>query len=382
MSSSLHRRNVYLREDMDVNKRVNKIGLGGFSFIKGIAILVIIFGHISREFDMSQLTWFRPVFAVLGFLKTPFIPLFFIISGYGFKVNSVRKMLKKTIKALMVPYIFVMIGFCIFQPLVAYVRTQDWSYSVNAGITWGFAFLLGLPEPGKVILGYKLANCSIVWFILALFWAHNILNLILKKKQVVVQGILVVVCALLGYFLCVYEVTYFCIPQGLIATSYFYVGYLLKKHKMLERGLTHKWMYAAWAAIAALYASWGYFDLCYGEFKFFPVDYLAVNFLALLLLKIGIYVGECDGKILDIIKEVGIYSYWVICIHSVEQKCIPWKRLALFTAENQNIGFILALFMKAAIITICCMIIKRFEKWKYGKQKRYYERKKLCSKID
>lgn len=367
---------------MDINKRMDKLGLGGFSFIKGIAILIIIFGHLSREFDMSQLSWFQPLFVLLEFFKTPFIPLFFIISGYGFRANNVKKMLKKTVKVIIVPYIIVMIGFCFFKFLDAYIRTQNLLYSMKSGVPWGLAFLLGLPEPGKMFLGVELANCSIVWFMLALFWAHNILNLILKKKNMFTQVILVGGCALWGYLLCVCEATYFCIPQGLIATSYFYAGYLLKKYKLLKCEMPQKWMYIVWIVIAALYANWGYFDLCYGEFRFFPLDYVGVNILALLLLRVGVFIGECDWKALDIIKEIGIYSYWIICIHSVEQKCIPWKRWAILMEENQNVGFVLALFMKAFIITICCMAIKKFEKWKYGKQKRYYEQQKLCSKAN
>lgn len=367
---------------MDLNKSANKLGLGSFSFIKGIAILLIIFGHISVQFDMSQLTWFKLLFALLRLLKSPFIPLFFIISGHGFKENSIGKMLKKTVKALLVPYVLVMLGFCVFQPLAVYLSVQNWEKSINAGIIWGLAFLFGIPEPGKVIFGYSLAHCSIVWFILALFWAHNILNLILKRKRVIVKVILVASCALLGYFLCLCDVTYFCIPQGMIATSYLLIGYLLRQSKLLERGLPHNWMYIVWGILALLYAVWGHFDLCYGEFELFPIDYFGVAVLALLLLRLGIWVGRFEWKIITIVENVGLYSYWILCIHSVEQKCLPWNRWVLLTAENQNIGFILALIIKAIIIATCCMIIKRFEKWKYGKQKRYYERQKLCSKID
>ena len=62
-----------------------KVSLGSFSFVKGIAISAIILGHIALEFDMTQLTWFHPLFILVGFFKTSLIPLFFIISGYTYK---------------------------------------------------------------------------------------------------------------------------------------------------------------------------------------------------------------------------------------------------------------------------------------------------------
>ena len=363
-------------------KEKNKIGLGSFDFIKGIAVLIIIYGHIIRSFDLSKLTWFQPSFIILDVFKTPLIPLFFIVSGYGFKNKSVVKIWKKTIKTLLLPYGFVMIGFCLFQPLSTYLQNHNLQKALTDGIRWGLAFLLGIPEPGKIIFGYKLANCSIVWFLLALFWAHNILNVILKCKKNMIQVFTVVGCAIIGYILCVLEVTYFCIPQGLIATSYLYFGYRMKEGKLLEKDLPHKWMYGVCGIIALIYSRIGYFDLCYGDFTFFPMDYVGVSFLAFLLLKLGIRLGRLKWKMIGLINEIGVYSYWIICIHSLEQKCIPWNKFAALFAESQNLGFILALGIKAMIIASGCMLLRKVGQWKYERKKRKIMQKQLYSKVD
>lgn len=237
------------------------------------------------------------------------------------------------------------------------------------------AFLLGIPIPGKVLFGYKLYHCAIVWFLLALFWAYNILNLILRVKRTRHQVALVLGCAALGYALFLLDFVYFCIPHGLIATGYFYVGYLLKKNKLLEKGLPKKWMYWAWILIAVVYATWGEYDLCYGKFRCFPLDYAGAIFLALLLLVIGIRIGKCEWKIFDVVHSVGIYSYWVLCIHSIEQKCLPWKDFIRATEQYPNQGFILTLLIKALLISGCCMLLRRLNRWKYRKQKRAYAKK-------
>lgn len=365
---------------MALNRDTNRLSLGSFNLIKGFAIGIIILGHISLEFEVSRLTWFYPLFVVLNFLKTPLIPLFFVISGYGFKGRAAGKTLKNSAKSLLIPYALVMLAFCVLLPLSTYVRTQDWSSTVAIAGSVSIAFLLGIPTPGRVLFGLTLSHCAIVWFLLALFWAHNILNLILKRTRTVERILLVLGCALLGYLLLLQDFNYFCIPQGLIATSYVYLGYVLKEIRLPEQGLPQKWMYAVWGGLALLYACWGTFDLCYGVFTFFPVDYVGVAILAVFLLVIGIHIGRMDWKVLDTVKHVGVYSYWILCIHSIEQKCLPWGSFAQLTEEIPNVGLILALIMKAFIIAGGCMMIRSFEKWNYRRKKKKYKRLKKIDK--
>lgn len=365
-----------------MDKKTNKVCLGSFNFIKGVAICVVVLGHIALDFDVSRLTWFYPLFAVLQFLKTPFMPLFFIISGYVFVPTSRRSTLQKMVRMFLLPYMLVTWAFGLIQTASTYIQTQSVERALDRYVSVTLAFLMGIPIPGKVMFGYSLSHCAIVWFLLALFWAYNILNLILRAKRIRTQIALVLGCAALGYFLFWVDFVYFCIPHGLIATGYFYTGYRLKKSKLLEKGLPAKWMYWVWVLIAVIYATWGEFDLCYGKFRCFPVDYIGVTFLALLLLVIGIYIGRYEWRIFDTVNSVGIHSYWVLCIHSIEQKCLPWKTLIRATEAWPNHGFILTLMLKALIIAVCCKLIKRMNRWSYRKQKKAYVQKKLYSGSD
>lgn len=353
-------------------QRRSKLRLGSFNFIKGVAICIVVFGHFASDFNIEKLTLFYPLFAILEFLKTPVVPLFFVISGYGFATSRSRTTLKKTVKMLMVPYVLVMIVFSLLRPMQVYIQTHDWVQTSNNARSVLMAFLLGVPIPGKIFFGYTLSHCAIVWFLLALFWAQNILNLILKCKNLMVQFVLVVACAALGQMLFYVDWIYFCIPHGLIATTYFYIGYLLKKYMVMEKGLPQKWMYPIWIIISCLYAKWGVFDLCYGVFRNFWIDYIGVIFLTLLLLVIGIRVGRFEWRIFDVVKNAGVYSYWVLCIHSIEEKCLPWKNYVLFTADYPNLGFLFALIMKCVLISMGCVLLKKIQKWKYRRHKRSY----------
>lgn len=362
-----------------MDRKTNKVCLGSFNFIKGVAICVVVLGHIAVDFDLSRLTWFYPLFALLQFLKTPFMPLFFIISGYMFVPTSRRSTFQKMVRVFLLPYMLVAWAFSLIQTASMYIQTRNIEWALDRYVSVTLAFLLGIPTPGKVLLGYKLSHCAIVWFLLALFWAYNILNLILRAKRVRTQIALVLGCAVLGYCLFLLDFTYYCIPHGLIATGCFYVGYMLKKSKLLENGLPKKWMYYVWILAAVIYATWGEYDLCYGRFRFFPIDYIGAIFLALLLLVIGLRVGRHDWKIFDVVSSVGIHSYWVLCIHSIEQKCLPWKSLVRAADAWPNQGFILTLMLKAIIITFCCKLLKKMNKLNYRKQKKAYVQKKLHS---
>lgn len=350
-----------------------KVSLGSFNFVKGIAISAIILGHIALEFDMTQLTWFYPLFILFGFFKTSLIPLFFIISGYTYKKKPFKITFKKARRSLLIPYCVVMLAFTFLHPVFAYLRTQDLAASATLGVSVALAFLVGIPIPGKKFLGLTLSHCSIVWFLLAAFWGYILLNLILKQRRILVQTILVLACAALGYFLFTLDFTYFCLPHGLIAVTYFYVGYVLKKLKVIEHGLQKKWRYIAWILISVLYSYWGEFDLCYGRFAFFPMDYVGVIFLALLLMGIGLYVGRLDWVIFDDIYAIGAYSHWVLCLHSIEQKCLPWKLYTQWTSNMPNVSFLFALVIKIIIISAGCSAIRTYSRRKYRKYKRKNE---------
>lgn len=343
-------------------------------------LCLIMLGHMSTmEYDWESLTWFYPLFLVSGFLKTVPIPLFFLINGYGFKKQRLNKGFWRSLKSLIVPYFVVMVIFCPCHFLSSYLIYRDWEYAWSRFISYVIAFLFGLPKGGKVLFGYTVRNCSIIWFYLALFWADNLLNLILRCRKVITQSALVLGCGILGYMLLRLEFTYYCIPQGMIAVTYCYAGYVIKKTRIISRGLPHKWMYAAWIAIALAYACWGDYDLCNGTFRFFPVDYIGVIFLSLLVLWAGVYIGSFDWQGLDAVKQVGVHSYWILCIHAVEQKCLPWELWVERTSEIPNLGFLAAMMFKAALVTGCCMLIRRLSRLKYRWKKVCYERRKLHS---
>ena len=59
--------------------------LGTFDLVKGIAMMVVVMGHVIGYYDISKMPVMTPVFMLMAFAASGLMPLFFMISGFGFK---------------------------------------------------------------------------------------------------------------------------------------------------------------------------------------------------------------------------------------------------------------------------------------------------------
>jgi len=109
------------------------------------------------------------------------------------------------------------------------------------------------------------------------FLAFNCLNLILKIKQVIYQILCVVICVLFGNTLFHFDFYYFCLPQGLVAVGFCYIGYLLKKYKLFERLYNSPWTYLVLIPVSIAEYKWGCFDLCPGVFNNLFLDFIGTS---------------------------------------------------------------------------------------------------------
>lgn len=345
-----------------------RVNLGTFDLVKGIAILFVVIGHPLSHYDVAKLSVMAPVLLLMAFTGSALMPLFFIICGYGFKEKPAGTMLKKTARELLVPYLAVMVLVALLFPLCHFLTYRWWPGALNEDIRYVLAFLLGLPKYGKVVLGYSLYECSVVWFFLAMFLAVNILNLILKIRNECLRIALVVGCVTAAWGLYVLDVNYYCLPQGLAAVGFCYIGYLFKKYKLLERLKSTKALYGIYLVLF-LITLWqsmhDRFNIAYGLFANFGPDYLCAACGGILLLLWGAYGGQAEWKGLGWLRKIGMYSYWIMCIHSVEQTCIPWYKWSSTMGEHQLLGFAVEIVIKALIYIAGCFILKKITRYQY-----------------
>lgn len=349
-------------------KKEIKLNLATFDFAKGVAVLGIILGHMFSHYDAAETWGLIPVSALLFLLQNAVNPMFFIASGFGFREKPAKKMLVKTSQELLKPYLYVTVLIALLFPLVHFLFYRWWPGAFQEALRYVLAFVLGVPKAGKNLLGYSLYECSVMWFFLTLFLSLNLLNRILKLKNEAARTVCVAACVLCGYLLTRLDFDYFCLPQGLLAVGYCYLGYQIKKQSLLTDGKPHGWLYAVLALASVLQLLLGGFNLAYGEFRLGLMDYVASCCAGVLFLIFCVFFGQREWKCLDWVKQVGVYSYWIMCIHSVELICIPWYLLPQTLSGHRYLAFLMEVLLKCAIIGTGCFVLKKISRRIYKRR--------------
>ena len=350
---------------MAVSSKI-KFSLGSFDFIKGFAMLLIVVCHSTNHYDTNQHNIFSFFVKILQFPSLGLVPLFFIISGYGFKPKSSAKMFKRSFSELVVPHLWVTLAVAVFYPILNYPLYGSWSDSFYGMSGFVSSMLLG-SVGGVLFYNPDLFWCSVTWYLLATFVAFNCLNLVLKLKKTLYQFICVIFCIVLGSVLFEVDFIYFCIPQGLIASGYCYLGYLLKKKNIFSRIYSSIWSYIILIPLAYAELTWGYFDLCPGNFNNLLLDYIGAGCTGLLFMLIGFRLGQINCSCFDSIKYIGIYTYWIICIHSFEVIAMPWWLLTDWIS-SPRVKIVFTFLFRSLFIAVICFILKEFSKYRYRRR--------------
>ena len=333
-------------------KRV--LTIGAFDLAKGIGVLCIVAGHTIFNYN-APLTLINSILRVFGL---GLMPMFFLLSGFGCKGMSERKYLKKTAKELLLPYLYVTIAVAILFPIIHFLAFHWWPGTWSETIRIVLAYLTGCAKSGRVIWNIELYECSVVWYFLALFWASNILNLILKRTTGKHQLMFVCICIAIGAACIVADFWYWCIPQGFLAVGYLYLGYRLKKSGWLEKKLT-TWQFLMLIVATFFEIIWGNVNFAYGIFKWGLLDYLCAGLAGVLMIRVSLLFNRYSGSVLEIIRKIGRFAYYAICIHSVEMSCIPWYLFSNNFISWPYVGFMLQILARGGIIFVVCAALNR-----------------------
>lgn len=185
-----------------------------FDKIKGIAILLVIIGHLAHGFG-----WIIPA------IYTFHMPLFFIVSGYFYKEKESMELLRRDFRTLLIPY------FVISIILISYgVFMAIWKHSPAKAWYWINAFIKA---------GTTDSGLGPLWFLLAMFWCRQFYNLLYKiMKHATSKPVLY--SALISYLLFIgstftpsqaEQINYQCFINGIECMFYFSLGNLAKTYK-------------------------------------------------------------------------------------------------------------------------------------------------------
>lgn len=275
-----------------------------FDILKGIAIILVIVGH----------TDFGPFRA---FIYSFHMPLFFFIAGYFLKKRPLQTELCLSAKRLLIPYLFTAFWFCIAATYVDPSRLQD----VIVVCLLGFR--------AQYVPDWINGHIGILWFFWALFWARLIVSVLTQRiKSNAWLGIIFFVLALLGMFLNRRIFVPFCIPQGMCAAGFLFVGHLIKKYNVIGSSISAQ-IFPLLVIIWAYNWNNGGVDMYNCIFRSgYILDLMGAvaAFIALHTI-----VKQCHNKksiLWNSFHLFGRCSIIIYSVHSVEYSVAKWKIVA------------------------------------------------------
>ncbi len=195
----------------EYSDEMEKVRYNWVDWVKVIGIWLVTLGHgnlVSEE--MQQ------------FIYSFHMPLFFVLSGYLFKVLSIKDRVRKDFQTLIIPYLGIN-SICFMLWLMGgYLIKPEYHWSVEPVVKRLGAILLGIGYDTD----FWIAVCTPLWFLIALFIVRYLCNIISSRHYF----ILCLTILVIGYVFVHFDVhLYFSINSAVMALPFFVVGIWMKK---------------------------------------------------------------------------------------------------------------------------------------------------------
>ena len=287
-----------------VNKRDISIDI-----VKGIGMIAVILGHMSLPEK------------AIDFIFTFHMPLFFLINGYFFKKKSFKQCIWQKFRSLIVPYLVTSILVIASSTFWSILRGEDISTIISTIKMWLAATLYGSGTYTH-FLKWDIHIIGAIWFLLAMFWADIIFNLLLKIKGTYIWGILL---AVIGYVTT--EIIWLptSLQAGLTAILFVEIGYIARRHDLLEFALNHMLV----LIVAALLwgnsiVNGGHLYMVGNHYGNGIFDVLGAVSATVLLIKLGRLIAAKKSIVASALARYGKDSLIVLCFHLIELNTFPW----------------------------------------------------------
>lgn len=350
-------------------KNVNNIGM--FDLSRGLLMLFVVLGHsVSmffeyKEGDVDTYLLLFPLM-IAKILSYGLIPAFFMMSGYGFRKQKIKKCVKSQAHYLLKPYLYVAVAVTIIAVLKKIVMGRP----VLDGLRYqSFPFLLGLPCYGKIPgTGLDCARIGFMWFFVTLALAWISLNFIFQLKNEILRVGIVVLLAILGVQIPAYGFIPFCYAQAMCCIAYLYIGYRIKKSKVLLRKIP-LYVYAILGIVLCCIIPFGKIDVSQNVWKLNFLDYIASCIAGVLMFKVLVSFDRFEGRCAEFLRVLGRNSLYILCVHAVEDLVLPWEYVERAVGENAILSFLIVLFIRVIFIFVGCYGINRIMRWKMARKR-------------
>jgi fucose 4-O-acetylase-like acetyltransferase len=177
--------------------------------VKGLAILLVVLGHIASPLSIVIFSFH--------------IPLFFFLGGMFIKhAYSISVFLQKNFVRLIIPFfIFGVLGLVVndIKNLLLHRPQEDFVQSITGLLFW-------MDMPHLQHYGF------VLWFLPALFWAR-ILSFCLTKYLKINEWLIFMLCVMGSYFFSNSSFTLpFGLDKGLVAVPWVFMGSVYYRHRV------------------------------------------------------------------------------------------------------------------------------------------------------
>lgn len=342
------------------NKNKNSIGM--FDITRGMLMIAVVLGHSitayvkywEPQFTMHWwycfLILFKPV--IYGV-----IPMFFMMSGYGFRKKTISKNLKDNARYLLKPYVItaaVVTLACIIE--------NTWKHQSVKDALWykTVPFLLGLCPGENWLAGHYVGSIGPIWFLVVLALAGFILNLVFRLEQEWMRAVCIIVAAAWCTRLPFISLIPFCIIQALCCCGYMYIGYLLRTHDLLYESLGKKTIIIL-VILAFSIMIPGNIEVSQNVWALGMLDYVASAITGFLLLRLCMLLNaeRFKSKVTRALRTIGRYSLYILCVHTMEYLAFPWTKVQSLVSGHVVLGIVITFVMRCLIIAAGSRLLKR-----------------------
>ena len=257
-----------------------------------------------------------------SYILTFHMPLFFMVAGYFYKYIPLSEQIRKDFRRLIIPYLFIVISISTIASLRHFIHTHE--------VKFFFSTLYECGTPA--------------WFLLALFGAKILFNIIYKytvRHYLAVAFILSSIPCLLAYSM---EIDPFLSIGSSFCGVFFYaVGFFVKENTVLCK------LKAPYSVVVA-FVLWlntclfGGVDLHYCTFNLWVLDFLGACSGVYLCYLISSFIDKNTVKTKRILTKVGCYSFVIYSFHSIEYVFPEWHHIVFFADGTVLRPFVILIF--------------------------------------
>lgn len=320
-----------------------------FDAVKGFGIVLMIIGHFG-------------VGLINKFIYSFHMPLFFICSGYFLKpTNSIKELIVKKGKQLLVPYYFTCLCIVIGSIFNELIKGQSFS---KVGYEIGQWLIASLYASGN-IEAFGIRRIGAIWFLWALFIAILFFQALNRYKQ---SSYLILLIGFVGLFTGNQFWLPLSVQPAMTSLLFLYTGYILKQRKAFETDnlIIYVFCTVLWL-ICILTCDTNMAKNLYSHSILNVIGAIGGSFLIIKVCQL-IEIKGWIPRIRRAFVFLGRNSLIILCFHNIELNLLNWNSVYnsfMGIGINRTITYIICFIIKMLLLYFCVFIVHRFSWLRY-----------------